>query len=305
TDPANVVTLKCFHGGKIEFNDDLEDGVAYVGGSSIEKDVDIRIGGKKLDEDRFEEEYVSEVKEIIDDVDAASNDEEFINVKNKKRDWVLNRYDNRGLLPAIAELLAKVSHRLCARNIFTNWIKTIKGAPLHKLFWKAVKAYNEKQFTNAMEELKQKSQRAYTEMCARNVKKFCRCFYSNWACTYVTCNNMAETFNSWILKAREKPILTMLEKIRRQVMCRMVDKKAEAAKCNSDVTPRIRAKLNDFRQASINWRAIEANTNVYEVQHINNSNLSYYVRLDQRNCACGYWGVNGIPCLHANNCNMC
>ncbi|KAL2937025.1 hypothetical protein RDABS01_020474 [Bienertia sinuspersici] len=51
---------------------------------------------KKLDEDRFEEEYVSEIEEIIDIVEAARSDEEFINVQNKKRDWVLNRYDNRG-----------------------------------------------------------------------------------------------------------------------------------------------------------------------------------------------------------------
>ncbi|XP_056687387.1 uncharacterized protein [Spinacia oleracea] len=150
-----------------------------------------------------------------------------------------------------------------------------------------------------MKDLKQQSPKAYEEMCARNVNKFCRFFYKTWASTDVTCNNMAKTFNSWILEAREKPILTMLEEIRRQVMSRMVDKKTQAGKCMGIVSPRIRSKLNDFRQAIRNWRPIEANTDAYEVQHTHNSNLSYTVRLDQRKCACRYWDLNGIPCEHA------
>ncbi|KAL2935761.1 Arginine--tRNA ligase, partial [Bienertia sinuspersici] len=135
-----------------------------------------------------------------------------------------------------------------------------KGAPLHKLFWRAIKAYTEQDFEDAMKELNRKSSKAYEEMCARNVKKFCRCFYKPWASTDVTCNNMAETLNSWIIEAREKPILTMLEDIRRQIMSRMVDKKAQASKCIGVVTPRIRAWLNDFRQTTKNWRPIEAST---------------------------------------------
>ncbi|XP_056691882.1 uncharacterized protein [Spinacia oleracea] len=228
------------------------------------------------------------IRHLIDDLEMQDG-----------KGWTLLSDQQKGLMPVIAQLLPNVAHRLCARHIFTNWIKIIKGAPLHKLFWRAVKAYNEKTFLDVMQELRTQSGKAYTEMCARNVKFFCRCYYNTWASTDVTCNNMAETFNSWISEAREKPILTMLEEIRRQVMCRMVDKKAEAAKCNGIVTPRIRAKLNNFRQGTRNWRAIEANTNVYEVQHIHNSNLSYAVRLDQRKCACRYWDVNGYPCLHA------
>ncbi|XP_056690138.1 uncharacterized protein [Spinacia oleracea] len=140
------------------------------------------------------------------------------------------------LVPVIPQLLPKVEHRLCARHIFTNWTKIIKGAPLHKLYWRAVKAYTKVDFEDAMQELKQQSPKAYEEMCARNVNKFCRFFYKTWE-SNITCTNMAETFNSWILEAREKPILTMLEEIRRQVMSRMVDKKSQVAKGIGIVTP--------------------------------------------------------------------
>ncbi|KNA14849.1 hypothetical protein SOVF_103560 [Spinacia oleracea] len=197
------------------------------------------------DDQMIEQTSVSEPEEIIDDKDAGSSDEEFIAAKNRKKEW------------------------------------TIKGSPLHKLFWSAVKAYTKEEFENSMNKLRQQSAKAYTEMCERNVQRFCRSFHTKNACTGVTCNNMAETFNSWIIEAREKPILTMLKDIRRQVMSRMVEKKTQAMKCNGIVTPRIRATLNDNKQATRNWRAIEANTNVYEVQHIHNSKLTYAVRLEQ------------------------
>ncbi|KAG5588019.1 hypothetical protein H5410_048453 [Solanum commersonii] len=35
-------------------------------------------------------------------------------------------------------------------------------------------------------------------------------------------NNMCETFNSWILAARHKAIITMLEKIRHKIMDRNI-----------------------------------------------------------------------------------
>ncbi|XP_074297298.1 uncharacterized protein LOC141628004 [Silene latifolia] len=183
----------------------------------------------------------------------------------------------KGLVPTIADLLPDFEHRLCARHIFSNWIKVVKGAPLHKLFWRAVKAYTNEDFADAMNELQQRSSKAHLEMCSRDVKKLCRCFYKRWACTSVTCNNMAETFNSSILEAREKPILTMLEEIRRKVMSRMLEKKVQAAKCSGIVTPRIQANIKDHMQATRNWKAIEANQNVYEVQHVHNSTLTFAV----------------------------
>ncbi|XP_074288097.1 uncharacterized protein LOC141613257 [Silene latifolia] len=106
-------------------------------------------------------------------------------------------------------------------------------------------------------------------LCVRHI-------FTNWIKVVkgVTCNNMAETFNSWILEARKKPILTMLEEIRRKAMCWMVEKKTQAAKCRSIITPRVQATINDHMQATRNWKAIEASENVY-------------------------WDINGIPCEHA------
>ncbi|XP_074299337.1 uncharacterized protein LOC141630410 [Silene latifolia] len=214
------------------------------------------------------------------------------------KEWLAQSI-NEGLLPAISKLLPDAEHRLCRRHIFTNSTKVVKGARLHKLFWKALKSYTEEGFNDAMNELRQQSSKAHLEMCSRDVKRFCKCFYKTWACTCVTCNNMAETFNSWILEAREKPILTMLEEIRQKVMSKMVDKKVQATRCNGIVSPRVQAIINDHLQATRNWKAIEASENVYEVQHIQNSTLTYAVRLDESSCTCRYWDINGIPCEHA------
>ena len=37
-------------------------------------------------------------------------------------------------------------------------------------------------------------------------------------------NNMTESFNKWVDEVRDKPVLTILEHIRRQLMVRMLEK---------------------------------------------------------------------------------
>ncbi|WOL10605.1 hypothetical protein Cni_G19364 [Canna indica] len=56
-------------------------------------------------------------------------------------------------------------------------------------------------------------------------------------------NNISETFNAYILKARSKLIVDMLEEIRRMLMQRMHMKREMVSKWSSDICPNIRRKL--------------------------------------------------------------
>lgn len=51
-------------------------------------------------------------------------------------------------------------------------------------------------------------------------KLWSRHAFSTHSCSDILLNKIAETFNAWILEEREKPILTMLEMIRLQLMNR-------------------------------------------------------------------------------------
>ena len=54
--------------------------------------------------------------------------------------------------------------------------------------------------------------------------KFCRAYISEWLKSEVMDNNICECFNNYILRARSKPIVDMLEDIRSAIMQRIVEK---------------------------------------------------------------------------------
>ncbi|KAL2924672.1 Antiviral helicase SKI2 [Bienertia sinuspersici] len=59
----------------------------------------------------------------------------------------------------------------------------------------------------------------------------------------VITNNMAETFNAYIIQARSKHLLYMLEDIRASLMQRLIQKRKEMEKVTSTICPRIQQKL--------------------------------------------------------------
>lgn len=54
-----------------------------------------------------------------------------------------------------------------------------------------------------------------------NPTKWVKFFFSTISKCDIVDNNLAETFNSWILELRKKPLITMLDEIRMMVMNRI------------------------------------------------------------------------------------
>jgi hypothetical protein len=52
-------------------------------------------------------------------------------------------------------------------------------------------------------------------------------------------NNLAETFNAWIKESRDKPLLTMLKMIRRQLMTRFQQKRDGVRATTHKICPKI------------------------------------------------------------------
>jgi len=70
-----------------------------------------------------------------------------------------------------------------------------------------------------------------------------RAFFSTFPKCDVLLNNNCEVFNKYILEARELPILSMLERIKNQIMTRHYNKQLEAENFVGTVCPKIRKKL--------------------------------------------------------------
>ena len=109
-------------------------------------------------------------------------------------------------------------------------------------------------------------------------------------------NNMCESFNACIVEAREKPILTMLEKIRVWLMERIHRQRDSIKKYKWTICPRIQKRFEDIKVESVAFIAKWNGDDKFEV--VGMSGEQKTVNIQDKTCSCRKWGLTGIPCKH-------
>ncbi|GAV79396.1 hypothetical protein CFOL_v3_22861 [Cephalotus follicularis] len=90
--------------------------------------------------------------------------------------------------------------------------------------------------------------KAYEDMMKKNPKFWCKAYFSTILRYDIIDNNLDKIFNGWILNARTKAIVTMLEQMRVAIMRRTYEKKVAAEKWSGDIAQRALKKLNDNKR---------------------------------------------------------
>lgn len=202
-------------------------------------------------------------------------------------------------MPTFEELLGGVEHRFCLRHLYSNFKKKFGGGTLLRdLMMGAAKATYIEAWKLKMQQIKDIDSKAYDWLMAIPTKAWCKHAFSFYPRCDVLMNNLSEAFNSTILLARDKPILTMLEWIRTYLMNRFAAMNEKLSKYQGDVMPKPRKRLDKEIERSGNWLASWAGDKEYEVTHTM-LNDKYKVDLRQRSCSCNFWELVGIPCRHA------
>ncbi|XP_074297031.1 uncharacterized protein LOC141627704 [Silene latifolia] len=196
----------------------------------------------------------------------------------------------------IAKEFPKAEHRHCARHIFANWHKTYKGDEMKLLLWNCAKAYNEADFNDALDAIREVDHKAAETFIACRPHLFCRAFIQTHTKNDVIVNNMAETFNSYIIEARSKHIIYMLEKIRTALMQRLLEKKQEMESGTHVVCPNVQALLEVEKDKAAECRVAVSTPTVFQVAH---GIDVLTVDLEARSCTCRKWDLTGISCFHA------
>ncbi|XP_074291835.1 uncharacterized protein LOC141618642 [Silene latifolia] len=202
---------------------------------------------------------------------------------------------NTSILTVVAKELPKAEHRHCARHIFANWHKSYKGDEMKLLFWSCAKAYNKADFNDALNEMREVDHKAVDAFMACNPNLFCRTFISTDTKTDVIVNNMAETFNAYIIEARAKHLIYMLEDIRYSMMERLVLKKTKMQKKSGTVCPRVQERLELEKEKSAMYEVLPASDRKFQVK-IGIDEVS--VDIIDRTYTCKKWDLTGIPCSH-------
>ena len=102
----------------------------------------------------------------------------------------------------------------CVKHIYNNFKVNHKGMELKSVLWRCAGTTSAREFERGMDHLKSLDEQAWKYLTDIEPAQWTRSYFSPRALTDCMVNNLSESFNSMIVKARDKPILSMLEWIR-------------------------------------------------------------------------------------------
>ncbi|GMI67651.1 hypothetical protein HRI_000434400 [Hibiscus trionum] len=163
---------------------------------------------------------------------------------------------HKGLEYAVIDILPRVEHRNCARHVFANWTGRKRSKSYEFAFWKIVKSTTEREWQQNKDVLSAIDEKLAYEVFDKKEKSWTKAFQGLHAKSDIVDNNMCEAFNSSIIKARYKSIITMLEEIRVRTMTRIVEKRRFMTTWKYNYGPLIKKKFDESKKDSIDWRMI-------------------------------------------------
>ncbi|XP_060966120.1 uncharacterized protein LOC133034764 [Cannabis sativa] len=148
-----------------------------------------------------------------------------------------------------------------------------------------------------MAELKEANEKAYDWLMKKNPSEWSKSHFKfNVKCD-VLLNNLCECFNAAILETREKPIITMLEKIRFWLMSRFCMKRESVSKWPYLVGKRVWKVIEKNKQVARRCSCTRVDAHLFQVHYRDLERFS--VNLVSRTCTCRGYQLTGIPCGHA------
>lgn len=197
---------------------------------------------------------------------------------------------------AVHDELPKAEHRMCARHILENWKKSNKDIQLERMFWKIARSYTEEVFEDNLEAMKKYNQGAFDSLLATEPKAWSRAFFKLGSCCNDNLNNLSESFNRNVREPRRKPMIDFLTDVRRKCMERNASRNILTNRWKKRYTPKADLEIEKNRQKAKDCIRYRTVGDVHEIEYQNDA---YRVDMRAKTCGCGYWQLNGIPCMHA------
>ncbi|XP_019184396.1 PREDICTED: uncharacterized protein LOC109179346 [Ipomoea nil] len=207
----------------------------------------------------------------------------------------------KGLLPAFEAVLPHASHRFCVRHLHGNMkVAGFVGKAMKDALWAAAKATTVNMFYDAMAEIKGLDVEAYKWLSDKHPSEWSRSHFTPYSKCDALVNNISESFNAMLLDAREKPLISCLESIRKLMMTKIFDSREKVVAWKGPFCPTIMKKLDLIEQAAGNCLGNQSDEHLFEVRCMagNGSLEQHTVDLFRRACSCRKWDLTGIPCKH-------
>ncbi|XP_052736643.1 uncharacterized protein LOC128197854 [Vigna angularis] len=191
----------------------------------------------------------------------------------------------KGLLPAIQDLLPRVDQRFSVRHLYSNFRKKFPGKDLKHMMWRATTTTYPQLWEAEMRKIKEINVDAFQYLIA--IPPGSRFSPRSQYDTLV--NNMCEGFNSVLVSNRCKPLINMLEDIRVYIMKRWATNRTKMGLYQGFVCPKV---LNRFEKQSWltrYWLPRWSSNQLFEVLHISQFGEQFVVNIENKDYNCRKW----------------
>ena len=156
------------------------------------------------------------------------------------------------------------------------------------------------EFKKKMNDLKEVDPKAYEWLLNKPPTEWTKSHFRETVKCDMLLNNLCEGFNAAILGAREKPIVTLLERIRFWLMCRFRTNREAVQKWVHPIGKRILSIIEKHKLTARHCMSTNAGNGKFQVTVHGVETL--VVDLVNKKCTCRGFQLTGIPCPHALAC---
>ncbi|XP_059310761.1 uncharacterized protein LOC132062146 [Lycium ferocissimum] len=186
-------------------------------------------------------------------------------------------------------------------GIVTNMLKQIgqkngRFLEMKKLFWWASWSTYPEEFKDQLMCMGQLSEAVVKSLLKYPSQSWCRAYFNTVCKNLSVINNITESFNKWILDARYKPIIKMLETIRVKVMNHLRKHEEKVSSWRQEYSPNYLELYYDFLKIA---QVCVVETNGGDGFEVSEGQDKHIVKLEMRIYTCRIWDIFGIPCPHA------
>ncbi|XP_061350995.1 uncharacterized protein LOC133296053 [Gastrolobium bilobum] len=182
--------------------------------------------------------------------------------------WVKN---DKGLIPALQEVMPGAHHRFCVQHMWKNFIKQWKDKAIRGIVWEAARCTTVPQFQRTMQKLKELNEDAWAYLNKIDPSCWVKAYFSHWPkCDNIT-NNMAED------GCPSKILGTIRGKI----------------------APAQQKKLDQLKVLRNSWTPTWTGNLEQDLYEVTGKGERVGVNLTYKTCACNMWQLTGFPCEHA------
>ncbi|CAH9103674.1 unnamed protein product [Cuscuta europaea] len=198
-------------------------------------------------------------------------------------------------------LLSQVSKRYCLCHIQSNFMTKFRNTELKKLCWQAGSTPIRNEFHDYMQQIRGINASAFAYLNEIDVERWTLSYDDGWRYSILT-TNLSESFNHILKGCRTLPITALIKATFDKVVQLFPDQRNTGAMWHQAgylYPQNIWKELLERSQQRHLSTVLPHNrrAGIYSVTIRKHQPVT--VNLSRRECDCGYWKQNGMPCVHA------